>query len=163
MIAPNKRRGYGPHCQPLEVRFWSKVKADTTSPNGCWLWTGGVDGWGYACIWHQGKSRIASRVAWELRHANPFPEGMQACHTCDNPRCVRPDHIFPGTNMDNHLDALRKGRLVQLPPRTHCQRGHAMEGDNVAMEGGKRRCRTCRQASERARRARQKSAPRGTP
>ena len=136
--------GHGAHCQPLEIRFWSKVKADTTKPDGCWLWTGGTDGKGYPIIWHQRRARGAHRVAWELRHAQPFPDGLLACHKCDTPLCIRPDHIFPGTVLENTRDAWAKGRMRPQERRTHCMRGHAMTPDNVSLQRGKRKCRTCR-------------------
>jgi hypothetical protein len=87
-----------------------------------------------------------------LRHSKPFPPDRYACHHCDNPLCVRPDHIFPGTATENMQDAWAKGRMKAPPRPTHCQRGHEMIGDNVAVEGGKRKCRECRRMRERARR-----------
>lgn len=153
MVAAAKRRNFGPHCQPIEVRFWTKVKADTTNPDGCWFWTGGKDGKGYAIIWQNGKARQSSRVAWELRNGKPFPADLFACHRCDNPLCVRTDHIFPGTHTENMQDAIRKGRSHVQQRRTHCQRGHEMVGENVATNGsGKRRCRECERMRWRAKR-----------
>jgi len=91
----------------IEERFWTKVqKAD-----GCWLWTASVHGTkGYGQINSGGRGRPlqAHRVSWEI-HFGPIPDGMIICHHCDNPLCVRPDHLFVGTKSDNALDAVRKG------------------------------------------------------
>ena len=94
---------------PLELRFWEKVTKGT--PDECWLWTGGTcSGVGLGTIKIKGHMRHAPQVSWELTHNQSFPAGMMACHTCDNPRCVNPAHIFPGTNSDNVQDSIRKGR-----------------------------------------------------
>ncbi len=63
-----------------------------------------------------GRRLIASRAAWEMVNG-PIPTGMFACHHCDNPPCVRPDHLFLGTPKDNTEDMLRKGRA-------HWQKGN---------------------------------------
>lgn len=97
---------------PLHIRFWSKVRVT----RGCWLWTASTDGRGYGQFmsdWGPGwsKNTKAYRVAWELTHG-PIPEGMHVLHKCDNPPCVRPDHLFLGTHQDNMADAVRKGRFA---------------------------------------------------
>lgn len=85
-------------------RFWSKV----TKSDGCWLWAGTTDG-RYGLVSVDGRMLKAHRVSWEL-HNGPIPAGMVVCHTCDTPRCVRPDHLFLGTMADNSHDRDRKGR-----------------------------------------------------
>lgn len=93
-----------------EVRFWEKVaKTDT-----CWIWTGARKQlpWCYGILGQNKKGltpELAHRVSWEL-HFGPIPEGMKVLHHCDNPPCVRPDHLFRGTLADNSVDMLKKHR-----------------------------------------------------
>lgn len=100
--------------RPAE-RFWSHV--DRTGE--CWIWTAGRSEYGYGRLFFRGKARKAHRVAYELTHG-PIPTGLFVCHACDNPACVRPDHLWLGTNQDNLVDASRKGRIPQskLTPTT---------------------------------------------
>jgi len=100
---------------PLRDRFFAKVDpADIGSKDRCWMWIGSVRGgrYPYGQLWSEGKTRMATQVSWELHHGKPFPTYLVACHTCDNPRCVNPLHIWPGTMKENTADAIRKGRLV---------------------------------------------------
>ena len=95
-----------PRTSPVK-RFWVKVlKSD-----GCWLWVGNQDhrGYGRFRIDAQGKMDGAHRAAWFLTYG-PVPDGLHVCHHCDNPRCVRPDHLFLGTHDDNMRDMTVKGR-----------------------------------------------------
>ena len=94
---------------PLAQRFWAK--ADMHGEDECWPWKGARSGAGYGIIWVEGRNRQASQIAWELANGIPFPDGLIACHTCDNPPCVNPAHIFPGTTADNRHDAVTKGRV----------------------------------------------------
>lgn len=94
---------------PLEVRFWAKV----VKTSSCWLWKGATNR-GRGAININGKPRFASLVSWEMA-CGPIPDGMKVCHKCDNPLCVRPDHLFLGTQKDNIHDAINKGRW-KLPP-----------------------------------------------
>lgn len=89
---------------PLEERFWAKV--DKT--NDCWIWTGSRDQRGYGRI-KNGGNKLASRISWEM-HFSPIPPGMFVCHHCDNPPCVRPNHLFLGTQQDNMQDMRAKHR-----------------------------------------------------
>lgn len=86
-------------------RFWSKVNKTEM----CWLWTGNRSQ-GYGKLSVLGESIRAHRYSYIL-HFGAIPQGMLVCHRCDNPACVRPDHLFLGTSSDNAKDAYHKGRL----------------------------------------------------
>jgi hypothetical protein len=94
----------------VDERFWGNIiKTDT-----CWLWMGCHDGCGYGMILVRGTRLKTHRYSWML-HNGEIPEGMHVCHTCDNPKCVNPAHLFLGTHLDNMRDMISKGRLVALP------------------------------------------------
>lgn len=79
---------------------------------GCWRWTGALDDKGYGVSSRRGvkpKKIRANRHAW-LLNVGPIPDGLHVLHKCDNPPCVRPDHLFLGTNTDNCRDKIAKGR-----------------------------------------------------
>lgn len=85
--------------------FWAKViKGD-----GCWEWVGGVTSAGYGSFCADGEFINAHRFSWKL-HFGPIPDGKHVLHKCDNRRCVRPVHLFLGTNDDNIRDRISKGR-----------------------------------------------------
>lgn len=89
-----------------DVWFWPKV----TRGDGCWVWTGGREKNGYGRTGRKkGKTRGAHRVSWELAHG-PIASGLYVLHRCDNPPCVRPSHLFLGTQAENRLDCVKKGR-----------------------------------------------------
>jgi hypothetical protein len=169
--------GWRTHAQrqkSLAERFWEKVDKSAD----CWLWMGARNSRGYGVIQVAGHAIYAHRLVLELA-GRPLASGMFACHTCDNPPCVRPDHLFAGTNSENILDAGAKGRLPTehgptwranlsaslrkmraahpIPLRDTCRRGHPLTGDNVALSWDRRRgrehrrCRECDNARHRAR------------
>ncbi len=80
----------------------------------CWVWIKGVDKDGYgqchaAKVAKENKVTRAHQLAWVMMNG-PIPENMLVCHTCDNPSCVNPSHLFLGTCNDNVQDMMRKGR-----------------------------------------------------
>src|SRR4051794_14535196 len=97
-----------PKCSPAE-RFWSKV--DIRGPEDCWPWTASKLPRGYGQIYHSGLRRpvAAQRMAWELTRG-AIPPGLGVLHSCDNPPCVNPAHLWIGTDADNHADMVAKGR-----------------------------------------------------
>lgn len=98
----------GRHPEPIEPRFWAKVK----KTESCWLWIGYRSRRGYGSI--RGRPEIkgmqqAHRASWEINRG-PIPKGMHVLHRCDNTSCVNPDHLFLGTHGDNMRDMFAKGR-----------------------------------------------------
>lgn len=102
----------------LAARFSAKYEVDPEC--GCWLWTASTTHNGYGQlalprapgVKHQVTR--AHRVSWEL-HRGPIPAGMDVLHHCDVRRCVNPDHLFLGTNVDNQADMDAKGRRSEPP------------------------------------------------
>jgi len=106
----------------LQERFDSFVQKSDT----CWLWTGTCrSGRGYAQLWRNGKVQRASRIAYEL-YKGPVPGGLCVCHTCDNPGCVNPSHLFLATHSQNMKDAVLKKRHNNAR-KTHWPRIHTRE------------------------------------
>jgi predicted XRE-type DNA-binding protein len=101
----------GPKPKPAAERFAKYV--DKSS--GCWLWTAakcggqGVGGYGLFYVNRSRRKVYAHRFAWELAYG-AVPNELHVCHHCDTPLCVRPDHLFLGTSIDNSNDMVSKGR-----------------------------------------------------
>ena len=89
------------------ARFEAKIQR---SEDGCWLWLGSRNRRGYGYFYVNGGVVRAHRAAWEFANG-PIPDGLLVCHTCDNPPCVRPDHLWLGTYVDNARDRDAKGRM----------------------------------------------------
>jgi hypothetical protein len=103
------RKGkHGPAPKTLAQRLWSKC---VPARGGCIVWTGSAVPRGYGRLWmsEKGGKEYTHRISWIL-HNGPIPRGMSVLHRCDNPPCVRPDHLFLGSQADNVCDMVRKGR-----------------------------------------------------
>lgn len=113
-------------------------------PNsGCWLWLRGLSSTGYA-VWMIGRRQWRVSHLALLSRGIQVPSGFDACHHCDNPPCVNPDHLFVGTRRDNMQDAKAKGRTKGPPMSLMCPLGHEMAGHNLHVGiDGKRRCKAC--------------------
>jgi hypothetical protein len=84
----------------------------TSSPHGCWLWTGATALNGYGSLRGPARATIyAHRAAYIIAYG-AIPEGAMLCHSCDIRQCVRPDHLRPGDHRQNAQDALIRERLV---------------------------------------------------
>lgn len=77
----------------------------------CWLWSGGRNRSGYGKFSMNSKVIAASRASYILFNG-PIAAGKYVCHTCDNPPCVNPGHLWEGTASENQLDSVKKGRHV---------------------------------------------------
>lgn len=100
--------------KPPFARFWSKAKK---SVHGCWEWQGALQENGYGVFnTGRGKTESAHRYAYRLTFGH-IPDGMVIMHSCDNRRCVRPDHLKLGTYKENNHDAIDKGRMRYSPRR----------------------------------------------
>lgn len=90
------------------VDFWKKVDKGPHS-KGCWIWTAGTNSDGYGSMKLGQRKQSSHRISYELANG-PIPAGMDVLHHCDNRRCVNPEHLFLGTNLDNVRDRESKGR-----------------------------------------------------
>lgn len=101
--------------QTTENKFWSRINKNGSIPlhrpelGHCWEWIGGFTG-KYGSFKDGIGNRIsAHRFSWELAFGN-IPEELIVCHSCDNPKCVNPSHLFLGTHQDNTDDMNKKAR-----------------------------------------------------
>lgn len=147
----------------FEERFWSKVTKNGPIPDHaphlgpCWIWTKALDrkGYGVATIipTEERTSRTigAHRMSYILTYGFA-PEGMDLDHLCRVHACVRPSHLEPVTHRENVLRG--ESIMADQVKRTHCPKGHHYEGNNLIIDNGGRKCRTCVQERDRLRRPR---------
>lgn len=93
---------------------FDRLAARSATVGECHVWLGRTDACGYGLIDWQGKGHRTHRLAYEMHHG-PISGGLIVCHRCDNPPCMRLDHLFLGTDADNSQDRDRKGRQVAPP------------------------------------------------
>lgn len=92
-------------------RLMQKIKENKET--GCWEWTGLIGKGGYAQIRVDGVKKFIHRFMYEYWHESKIPNGLLVCHSCDNPKCINPEHLWLGTDKDNSQDCLKKGRFTK--------------------------------------------------
>lgn len=128
----------------FQASFWGKVCDLPGQGKGdCWIWTRAkTNGYGVQALPDYGEIMLAHRISFALMMGCDVSPGMFVCHKCDVPDCVNPFHLFEGTAKDNSRDASRKGRFFNQT-KTHCPKGHALEGENLRVWRGGRYCKGC--------------------
>ncbi|MFB7115170.1 HNH endonuclease signature motif containing protein [Streptomyces sp. NPDC056291] len=124
----------------------ARLDARTDRSGLCWLWTGSTAA-GYGKYKIRGVQLYAHRSSCEA-HVGPIPGGLFILHSCDNRLCVKPEHLRPGTPLENMQDRDRRGRNGHSS-KTHCRNGHRYTKANTQVKNGKRRCLTCKRAAAR--------------
>ena len=111
----------------------------------CKLWDGKLNAQGYGYLWTEGKYWLAHRWVWTQTNG-PIPEGMVIRHRCDNPPCVKLQHLLIGTMADNSHDMVERNRHnPHQASKTECPQGHQYSPENtyVPPNRNERQCRTC--------------------
>lgn len=117
---------------PTEAGFWSLVRKG----EGCWEWQGHVTPSGYGSYVMHRRAYPAHRLAYQYA-VEPIPDGLMICHHCDNRKCVRPDHLYAGTHLENMRDMAVRGRAPRVPAEKHArgvQHGMAKLNDEKVYE-----------------------------
>lgn len=159
-----ERTASGGHRLPDEeyAQWWiRRVRNNAVlTATGCWEWQGTQQRFknqkpgqpGYAATSYRGKTIRAHRKMLELKLGHRLPTYLHACHHCDNPVCVNPDHLYPATNQQNHLDGGKRKRM-QGQLKTHCKNGHEFTPENTYWaKRGLSKCRSCRECQRESQR-----------
>ena len=130
-------------------RFLARIKRRVViDANGCWLWQGTVHPRGYGQTNYRGRTVNVHRAVYVATHGVKLAFAQQVCHSCDVKICCNPAHLWLGSNKDNHIDKIVKGRNY-FSNLTHCKRGHEFAPENVRWRksygnrGPARVCKTC--------------------
>jgi hypothetical protein len=114
--------------------------------SGCWEWEGTKQAQGYDRYKIKGRKYSVHRAVYQIVNGVQLTSKIFVCHSCDNPSCCNPDHLWLGTPQDNVSDMVAKGRYTNWNSlKTHCKHGHEFTPENTYPKGGTgRQCKTCR-------------------
>lgn len=101
----------------VKSRLLSKV---SISESGCWEYTGALDRCGYGKFKVNGRNLGAHKISYII-HKCDYDQSLCIMHSCDNPRCINPDHLSPGTHAENVADMISKGRMPKLKKESECR------------------------------------------
>lgn len=119
---------------PMEAMVRARVRG--VGADVCWPWAGTVRGNGYGRLrvgGRGGRDLLAHRAVYEVL-VGPIPDGLCVCHSCDNPPCVNPAHLFLGTQFDNMRDMAAKGRQSRQQRPDLILRGESVKGSKLTWE-----------------------------
>lgn len=161
---PHKKKR--PHRAAYEGLYEKLVARIRKDENGCWLWTGPFwknrpwpqNRYGYVMVWDGERYKsIGTHRAMLIAIHGPLAPEQCACHRCDVPLCINPEHLFIGSMRDNIHDSRSKNRHHEAK-KDRCDRGHPLSGDNLIMRrqqppklGIRRVCRICEYGRHRLR------------
>jgi hypothetical protein len=139
---------YSPDKETTKLRLFRCMKEN--GETGCWEWSGGLCKDGYGQMRFDSKNVLVHRLAaWCWKNFD-LDSSLKILHTCDNPPCFKPSHLFEGTDLDNKRDCIAKGRDKSgefLRNRTRCNNGHLYDEENTKWDRrGWRVCIKCLRA-----------------
>jgi hypothetical protein len=134
---------------PLDERIGKLTIVDSVT--GCWVWQGAKNNLGYSLMRDTTnmKMRTGHRMSYEFFNNTTIPPDMCVCHSCDNPSCVNPNHLWLGTRKQNSADMESKGRqmywgyksMIGIPrPKKTCKYCGVTAGDNMIARNHNDKC-----------------------